>query len=140
MNAEQLLKESKITSKLNFNFIPNFINGILNTLSSVGVALGSILFITFFFLTHELLQVALPGDEGDDRDGALVAARLETLQLGSLALDEGRVGDLGEEPEDQLVEEEDEAVVAERLRVPGDVREAEVDRDVALAEPAKTPW
>jgi predicted PurR-regulated permease PerM len=50
INAEQLLQESKITSKLNFNFIPNFINGILNTLSSFGVALGSILFITFFFL------------------------------------------------------------------------------------------
>lgn len=57
INSAKLLKESNITSKLNFNFIPNFLNSILNTISSFGVGLGSVLFITFFFLKDRLMFI-----------------------------------------------------------------------------------
>lgn len=50
IDSNRLLKESNLTSKLNFNFIPNFLNIILGTISSFGVGLASVLFITFFFL------------------------------------------------------------------------------------------
>jgi len=49
IDSSQLLK-ANVTSKLNFNFIPNFLNAILATLSSFGIGLASVLFITFFFL------------------------------------------------------------------------------------------
>ena len=50
LNSASILKEADLTSKINFNFIPNFLNTIVSVVSSLGVALGSILFITFFFL------------------------------------------------------------------------------------------
>nr|WP_314838646.1 AI-2E family transporter [uncultured Flavobacterium sp.] len=57
IDSAKILKESNITSKLNFNFIPNFLNSILNTISSFGVGLGSVLFITFFFLKDRLMFI-----------------------------------------------------------------------------------
>jgi len=50
IDSGRLLKESNVTSKLNFKFIPNFLNIVLGTISSFGVGLASVLFITFFFL------------------------------------------------------------------------------------------
>lgn len=50
IDSSEMLKESNITSKINFNLIPNFLNAILGTISSFGIGLGSVLFITFFFL------------------------------------------------------------------------------------------
>ncbi|RZJ67279.1 MAG: AI-2E family transporter [Flavobacterium sp.] len=50
IDSGKLLKESNLTSKVNFNFIPNFLNIVLGTISSFGVGLASCLFITFFFL------------------------------------------------------------------------------------------
>lgn len=50
IDGARLLKESNFTSKINFNFIPNLLNAILGTLSSFGMGLASVLFITFFFL------------------------------------------------------------------------------------------
>ena len=50
IDSAQVLEQSNITSKLNFNFIPNFLNALLGTISSFGMGLGSVLFITFFFL------------------------------------------------------------------------------------------
>jgi len=54
IDSEQMLKEANITSKVNFNFIPNFLNTILETISSFGIGLASVLFITFFFLKDRL--------------------------------------------------------------------------------------
>jgi len=54
INAQQAFKESN----LNFNFIPNFINAILNTLSSLGMGLAAVLFITFFFLKDKIKFIA----------------------------------------------------------------------------------
>jgi predicted PurR-regulated permease PerM len=52
-----MLNEAKLTSKINFNFIPNFLNTILGTISSFGIGLASVLFITFFFLKDRLLFI-----------------------------------------------------------------------------------
>lgn len=57
IDSRQMLKEANITSKINFNFIPDFLNTVLGTISSIGIGLGSVLFITFFFLKDRLLFV-----------------------------------------------------------------------------------
>lgn len=57
IDSSKMLKEANITSKINLNFIPNFLNSILTTISSFGVGLGSVLFITFFFLKDRLLFI-----------------------------------------------------------------------------------
>nr|WP_315208181.1 AI-2E family transporter [uncultured Flavobacterium sp.] len=57
IDSAKVLKEANITSKINFNFIPNFLNTILGTISSLGVGLGSVLFITFFFLKDRLMFI-----------------------------------------------------------------------------------
>ena len=54
IDLEKILSEVKLTSKINFNFIPNFLNTILATISSFGIGLASVLFITFFFLKDRL--------------------------------------------------------------------------------------
>lgn len=54
IDSEQILKESNITSKINFNFITDFLNTVLATISSFGIGLASVLFITFFFLKDRL--------------------------------------------------------------------------------------
>jgi predicted PurR-regulated permease PerM len=58
IDSEQMLKEAKLTSKINFNFIPNFLNAVLGTISSFGIGLASVLFITFFFLKDRLLFIS----------------------------------------------------------------------------------
>lgn len=55
IDSSKVLKDANITSKINFTFIPNFLNSILGTISSFGVGLGSVLFITFFFLKDRVL-------------------------------------------------------------------------------------
>lgn len=57
IDSSAMLQEANITSKLNFNFIPNFLNTILGTLSSIGIGLASVLFITFFFLKDRILFI-----------------------------------------------------------------------------------
>ena len=72
-------------------------------------------------LADQLAQVSLARDEADDRQTATRVGRLDELgDLLGLAPDEVVVADLAGEPEHELVEEEDEPVVAERLRVPAD--------------------
>jgi len=58
IDSKQMLKEANISSKINFNFIPNFLNMLLGTISSFGIGLASVLFITFFFLKDRLLFIA----------------------------------------------------------------------------------
>jgi predicted PurR-regulated permease PerM len=55
IDTEKMLKESDLTSKLDFNFIPNLVNSILGVVSGFGVGLASVLFITFFFLKDRKL-------------------------------------------------------------------------------------
>ncbi|PWA04067.1 AI-2E family transporter [Flavobacterium psychrotolerans] len=55
IDSSKLLKEANITSKINFNFIPDFLNFIIGAISSFGMGLASVLFITFFFLKDQIL-------------------------------------------------------------------------------------
>lgn len=55
INAGSLLNVSNLTSKINFNFIPTILNSILGTISSFGMGLASVLFITFFFLKDKIM-------------------------------------------------------------------------------------
>ncbi len=54
IDTSKLLKESNITSKIDFNFIPNFLNSFIGTLGNFGMGLASVLFITFFFLKDKI--------------------------------------------------------------------------------------
>lgn len=54
IDSQRVIKEANLNSKINFNFIPNFLNTILETISSFGIGLASVLFITFFFLKDRL--------------------------------------------------------------------------------------
>ena len=71
IDGEKLMKQADITSKIDFNFIPNFINSLINVLSGFGIGLASVLFITFFFLKDRTLFLSaakkiLP-DEHEDK-------------------------------------------------------------------------
>ena len=82
------------------------------------------------FHADQLTQVALPRDEADDRDGAVGIRRLDELgDLLGLPCDEHRIRDLPGEPEHELVEEQDDAVVAQPLGVGAERREPAVERD-----------
>lgn len=54
IDASKILKESSISSKINFNFIPDLLNSIIGTISNFGIGLASVLFITFFFLKDRI--------------------------------------------------------------------------------------
>lgn len=55
IDTAKMIKESKLTSKIDFNIIPAFLNGLLGVLSGFGMGLASVLFITFFFLKDRKL-------------------------------------------------------------------------------------
>lgn len=70
VDARNMLRESKLSSRINFNFLPNLVNGILGTISSFGVGLASVLFITFFFMKDKLafivsIKKVLPNQHED---------------------------------------------------------------------------
>jgi predicted PurR-regulated permease PerM len=50
IDSSTVFDPKNFKSILNFNLIPNFLNSVLGAISNFGVALGSVLFITFFFL------------------------------------------------------------------------------------------
>ncbi|OCB74894.1 AI-2E family transporter [Flavobacterium crassostreae] len=50
IDASKMFQEADLSSKINFNILPDFLNTILATLSSIGMGLASVLFITFFLL------------------------------------------------------------------------------------------
>ena len=71
IDTEKLIKDANLTSKLNFNFIPVFLNSILGILSGFGMGLASVMFISFFFLKDRKLfavnaKKVLP-DEHEDK-------------------------------------------------------------------------
>ncbi|WP_298152897.1 AI-2E family transporter [Flavobacterium sp.] len=57
VDAENTINVSKITSSLDFNYIPVFLNSVLGTLSSFGMGLASTLFIAFFFLKDKIMFI-----------------------------------------------------------------------------------
>lgn len=46
----KIIEKTNLTSSLDFNFIPNFFNGIVNLVGNFGMGLASIFFISFFLL------------------------------------------------------------------------------------------
>lgn len=71
IDAHKMLKESNFASSINFDIIPNFFNSIINTVSSFGIGLASVLFITFFFMKDRTMFVIsvkkLMPDSQEDR-------------------------------------------------------------------------
>ncbi len=57
IDANKIFKQTNLTSKLNFQFIPNFINSILSIVTSFGMGLASVLFISFFFLKDKVMFI-----------------------------------------------------------------------------------
>lgn len=57
IDAEALLRSQKNASNLNITVIPDFLNTLLSTISSFGMGLASVLFITFFFLKDRRLFI-----------------------------------------------------------------------------------
>jgi len=57
IDTSKMLNVSNISSKINFNIIPNFLNSILGTIGSIGMGLASVLFITFFFLKDKAMFI-----------------------------------------------------------------------------------
>lgn len=55
IDAQKMIQESKLASKIDFNFIPVFLNSLLGVLSGFGMGLASVMFITFFFLKDKEL-------------------------------------------------------------------------------------
>ncbi|WP_396171809.1 AI-2E family transporter [Flavobacterium sp.] len=58
IDTSEIIKEANIGSKINLNVIPDFLNSVLGTISSFGLGLASVLFITFFFIKDSLLFVS----------------------------------------------------------------------------------
>ena len=84
-------------------------------------------------LAHQVAQVALAGDEADDRHRPVGRLALDELgQLLPLPVDEAGVGGVRGQPEDQLVEEQDQGVVAQLLGVAADDAQALVERQERL--------
>lgn len=54
IDSSKIIKESDITSRLNFNFLTDFFNSIIGTLSSLGIGLVTVFFISFFFLKDKV--------------------------------------------------------------------------------------
>jgi predicted PurR-regulated permease PerM len=55
IDSDAILSKNNLTSKINYQFIPNFLNSIIATIGSFSVGLGATLFITFFFLKDKLI-------------------------------------------------------------------------------------
>lgn len=54
IDLEKVIKESNISSKLKFNYFTDFFNSVITTISSFGMGLVSIFFISFFFLKDKV--------------------------------------------------------------------------------------
>lgn len=71
VDVEELLKQSNLSSIINYSFITDFINSILNLVAGFGMGIGSVFFITFFFLKDQLsfkskAKMILP-DENEEK-------------------------------------------------------------------------
>jgi predicted PurR-regulated permease PerM len=53
INIDKIVNPEEITSKIDFNFIPDIFNGILSLVGNFGMGLASVLFISFFLLKEK---------------------------------------------------------------------------------------
>src|SRR5690606_4594779 len=88
-------------------------------------------------LADELAEISLPRDEAHDRRRPVGRLRLDELRkLLRLAMDEVLIPRVRRKPEDELIEEEHDGIVAELARVPAHDREALIERQERLARVA----
>jgi predicted PurR-regulated permease PerM len=55
IDLQGLVKNSNLSSKINYNLLTDFINSLLNLIADFGMGLASVFFITFFFLKDQLI-------------------------------------------------------------------------------------
>ncbi|MFC5683808.1 AI-2E family transporter [Flavobacterium sp. MAHUQ-51] len=55
IDVEKMVKESNLSSKIDFNYFTDFLNTVINTIASFGVGMASVFFITFFLLKDQRL-------------------------------------------------------------------------------------
>jgi predicted PurR-regulated permease PerM len=70
IDSGKVLKEANFSDKLNFSFIPNLFNTVLSAVSSFGIGVVSVLFITFFFLKDRIrfiigVKAVIPENQED---------------------------------------------------------------------------
>ncbi|WPR70817.1 AI-2E family transporter [Flavobacterium sp. NG2] len=71
IDLQEILKQSNLSSLVDYNFFTDFINTIMNLIAGFGMGIASVFFITFFFLKDQLLfkekaKMILP-DENEDK-------------------------------------------------------------------------
>jgi predicted PurR-regulated permease PerM len=81
IEINKIFKETDITSKLNFNFLTDFFNSIIGTISSFGIGLVSVFFISFFFLKDKVqfivgMKKILPNDHEEQILNSIEKTRL----------------------------------------------------------------
>lgn len=54
IDIDKLIKESDLASKLKFNYFTDFFNSVIGTISSFGIGLVTVFFISFFFLKDKV--------------------------------------------------------------------------------------
>ncbi|WP_439152700.1 AI-2E family transporter [Winogradskyella sp.] len=82
IDVEQSIKDSGLLSKLDFTYIPEFLNNLVSGLGSFSIGLFSVLFISFFFLKDSHLfengiMTFIPsGNESKTRNSFLIIKNL----------------------------------------------------------------
>lgn len=81
IEINKIFKETDITSRLNFNFLTDFFNSIIGTISSFGIGLVSVFFISFFFLKDKVqfivgMKKILPNDHEEQILNSIEKTRL----------------------------------------------------------------
>ncbi len=72
-------------------------------------------------VANQIAQITLPGDKADNRDRPISRLCLnEFRQLLCLLMNETQVGCVAGQPENQLIQKQDEPVVAESRRMSAD--------------------
>jgi predicted PurR-regulated permease PerM len=71
IDINQVINESNFSSKLKFNYITDFFNSVIETISSIGIGLVTVFFISFYFLLDKVrfitgMKKILP-DSSEDR-------------------------------------------------------------------------
>lgn len=71
IDIDRVIKESDLTSKLKFNYLTDFFNSVIGTISSFGIGLVTVFFISFYFLLDKVqfiigMKKILP-DAGEER-------------------------------------------------------------------------
>ena len=90
--------------------------------------------------THQVTQIALPRHETDQRNGPVGIGRFHQLdELCALTADKVDICRMAGQPEHQLVQEQDDGVIAQRLGVPAHDAQAVVERHERFAAARQRP-